>query len=157
LEDNAVSESLPIRERLAEHRKNEACAGCHNVMDPVGFALENFDAVGRWRVLDQGLPVDARGGMANGSEFEGVDGLEAEMLKQPEMFVRTLAEKLLIYALGRGVEPSDAPAVRDIVRVSAESDYRFSDLVSALVQSEPFTMRMTGDLQSAGQQGKGAH
>jgi hypothetical protein len=143
LEDNAVSASLPIRERLAEHRKNVACASCHNVMDPPGFALENFDAVGRWRTTELGLPVDATGGMSDGSEFIGVDGLEKGMLNRPELFVRTLTEKLLTFALGRGVEPSDAPAIRQIVRRAGEEDYVFSTIIFGLVTSEPFRMRMT--------------
>ncbi len=143
LDDNTVSADLPIRERLAAHAGKAACASCHQVMDPVGFALENFDAVGRWRDLDQGRPVDATGGLPDGSEFEGVEGLERALLENPERFVRTLAEKLLTYALGRGIEPSDAPTIREVVRSAAENDYRFSSVVTALVQSPPFTMRMS--------------
>src|SRR6185295_11735953 len=115
LEDNTVSAGLPVRARLAAHRANAACASCHDFMDPVGFALENFDAVGRWRTLEEGQPVDASGGLPDGSKFTGVAGLEAGLLKRPEIFVNTLTEKLLTFALGRGVESYDAPAVGRIV------------------------------------------
>jgi hypothetical protein len=141
LKDNTVSSSLSVRERLAEHRANPACAGCHNVLDPVGFALENFDAVGRWRALEEGRPVDATGGLPDGSRFEGVDGLERALLRRPELFVGTLAEKLLTFALGRGVESYDAPAVRKIVREAGEHDYRFSSIVEGIATSTPFLMR----------------
>jgi hypothetical protein len=141
LEDNTVSASLPIRQRLAAHRANAACASCHKLMDPVGFSLENYDAVGRWRTLDEGRPVDAAGGMPDGSTFQGVDGLEAGLVARPEMFVDTLAEKLLTYGLGRGVEYYDGPAVREIVRKARAADYRFSDLLVAVVGSTPFQMR----------------
>lgn len=141
LKENTVSESLPMRARLAEHRANAACASCHNLMDPVGFALENYDAIGRWRTLEEGQPVDATGGLPDGSKFIGVAGLEAGLLKQPELFVSTLTEKLLIFALGRGVESSDAPAVRKIVREAQANDYRFSSVIIGVVNSVPFTMR----------------
>jgi mono/diheme cytochrome c family protein len=141
LEENTVSASLPIRQRLAQHRANPACASCHKLMDPVGFSLENYDAVGRWRSLDDGRPVDASGGMPDGSTFEGVDGLEAGLLARPEMFVHTLAEKLLTFALGRGVDYYDGPAVREVVRKARAADFRTSDLVVAVVTSTPFRMR----------------
>lgn len=143
LDDNAVSAGLPIRERLAAHRENTACASCHNVMDPVGFSLENYDAVGRWRTMDAGVPVDSSGGFSDGSEFMGVEGLEAAMMKRPEVFVRTLTEKLITFALGRGIEPSDAAAIREIVRRSEKEDFRFSSLIVGIVQSPLFTMRMS--------------
>ncbi len=141
LDDNTVSASLPVRQRLAQHRANAACASCHNVMDPVGFALENFDAVGRWRTLEEGQPVDASGGLPDGSKFVGVSGLEAGLLNRPEIFVGTLAEKLLTFALGRGIEPGDGPAVRAIVRSARDADYRFSALIGGIVSSSPFQMR----------------
>ncbi|MBC8097433.1 MAG: DUF1592 domain-containing protein, partial [Akkermansiaceae bacterium] len=112
LKDNTVSATLSVRERLAEHRANAACASCHNLMDPPGFALENFDAIGRWRTLEDGLPVDASGGLPDGSKFTGVAGLEDGLLNRPELFASALTEKLLIFALGRGIESYDAPAVR---------------------------------------------
>jgi hypothetical protein len=141
LDDNTVSASLPVRERLAEHRKNAACASCHNFMDPVGFALENFDAVGRWRTTEEGRPVDVSGGLPDGSQFAGISGLEAGLLKRPDVFVSTLTEKLLTFALGRGVGPADGPAVRRVVRAAREKDFRFSAIVEAIVQSDPFLMR----------------
>lgn len=141
LDDNTVSASLPVRERLVQHRANAACASCHNAMDPVGFALENYDAVGRWRTTEEGLPVDASGGLPDGSLFDGVTGLETALLKRPEVFVGTLSEKLLTYALGRGIDPSDGPAVREIVRTARAADYRFTDLINAIVTSTPFRMR----------------
>ena len=141
LDDNTVSANLPVRERLQQHRANAACASCHNVMDPVGFSLENFDAVGRWRTLEEGQPVDASGGLPDGSRFIGVRGLEAGLLQRPELFVGTLTEKLLTFALGRGIEPGDAPAVRTIVRSARAADFRFSALIGGIVNSTPFQMR----------------
>jgi mono/diheme cytochrome c family protein len=143
LDDNTVSASLPVRERLAQHRANVACASCHNLMDPVGFALENFDAVGRWRTLEEGRPVDASGGLPDGSRFTGVVGLEEGLVNRPEVFVGTLAEKLLTFALGRGIEYYDGAAVRDIVRRARREDFRFSSIILGIVQSVPFQMRTT--------------
>jgi hypothetical protein len=141
LRDNTVSATLSVRERLAEHRANAACASCHNLMDPVGFALENFDAVGRWRTLEEGEPVDARGGLPDGNSFASVSGLEAGLLNRPEVFASTLTEKLLTYALGRGVEYYDAPAVRRVVQEARANDFRFSSLVVGIANSTPFKMR----------------
>ncbi|MFG0333041.1 MAG: DUF1592 domain-containing protein, partial [Maioricimonas sp. JB049] len=141
LEDNTVAANLPIRERLKQHRADPNCAGCHNLMDPVGFSLENFDAIGRWRDLEGETPVDATGGLPDGSAFEGVEGLEQALLRRPEWFAATLTEKLLTYALGRGLDHHDGPAVREIVRVAAQQDYRFSALVHGIVRSTPFQMR----------------
>jgi len=132
---------LTMRERVAEHRANPACASCHNLMDPVGFAFENYDAVGRWRTADGGVPVDASGVMPDGSKFANAADLRKAMLRRPELFVSTLTEKLLIYALGRGVEPFDAPAVRQIVRDSSRKEFRFSSLILGIVNSTPFAMR----------------
>jgi hypothetical protein len=141
LEDAKIDASLPIRDRLAVHRQNPACASCHDLMDPVGFALENYDAMGRVRYYENGRKVDASGQLADGTEFDGVQGLEAAILRRPEMFVGTLTEKLLTFALGRGVEHYDAPAVRDIVRKSSTDDYRFSSIILGIVESQPFTLR----------------
>ena len=110
-------------------------------MDPVGFALENFDAVGRWRAIEEGRPIDSTGGLPDGSRFDGVTGLERALLKRPELFVGTLTEKLLTFALGRGVEYHDAPAIRKIVRDAREHDHRFSSLIVGIATSTPFTMR----------------
>ena len=140
--DNAVSASLPMRERLGAHRDNPACASCHQTIDPVGFALENFDALGRWRDYEGGLEVDAVGGLPGaGESAHGVAGLEQTLLARPELFVGTLTRKLLTFALGRGVEYYDAPAVRKILRDAKPRGYRFSDLVLGIVKSVPFGMR----------------
>jgi hypothetical protein len=141
LADNTVSATLPIRERLAAHRTNAACASCHKVIDPVGFPLEQFDAVGRWRTLDEGKPVDAAGGLPDGSTFDGVAGLERALLRHPEVFVRTLTEKLLTFALGRAPDAADAAAVRKIVRDARASEYRWSALILGIATSPPFQMR----------------
>lgn len=143
LKDNTVAANLSVRERLAQHRAQAACAVCHDLIDPIGFSLENFDAVGRWRELEEGRPVDATGGLPGGSTFVGIDGLEAGLLAHPEWFAGTISEKLLTYALGRGVEHADAPAVRRIVRDAAAEDYRLSSLIVGIVQSVPFQMRMS--------------
>jgi len=141
LKDNTVSATLSVRERLTEHRANAACASCHNLMDPAGFSLENFDAIGRWRTVEEGQPIDATGGLPDGSKFIGVSGLEDGLLKRPELFVGTLTEKLLTFALGRGIEPYDAPAVRKVVHEAQAKDFRFSSVILGIVSSTPFTMR----------------
>jgi len=133
---------LSMRDRMAEHRANPACAGCHQLMDPIGLSTENFDAIGRWRTKDEsGSPVDASGSLVDGSTFEGVTGLRRALMNRPELFVTTLTEKLLTYAVGRGVEPSDGPAVRAIVRDARNADYRFSSVILGIVESAPFQMR----------------
>jgi hypothetical protein len=132
---------LTMRQRLAAHRDNPACSSCHKLMDPVGFPLENFDAVGRWRTIDAATPIDVAGALPDGSQFNGVTGLEKAILARPEIFAATFTEKLLTYALGRGVGPSDAPAVRQIVREVQPSDYRFSNFILRIVNSTPFQMR----------------
>ncbi|MEO7318762.1 MAG: DUF1592 domain-containing protein [Chthoniobacteraceae bacterium] len=141
LKDTTVSAKLSVRERLAEHRAEAACATCHNLMDPVGFSLENFDAVGRWRTIEEGKPVDASGGLPDGSKFTGVGGLEEGLLNRPEVFVGTLTEKLLTFALGRGIEHYDGPAIRKIAREAQAADYRFSSIIVGITKSTPFTMR----------------
>jgi len=112
-------------------------------MDPVGFALENFDAVGRWRTEEDHHTVDASGGLADGSKFNGVAGLERALLLRPELFASTFAEKLLTFALGRGTTPTDAPALRAVVRRAHSDHYRFSSVVLGIVNSVPFQMRQT--------------
>jgi hypothetical protein len=141
LRDRTVSASLSVRDRLAEHRADVACAGCHKLMDPPGFALENYDAVGRWRAFEEGRPIDATGGLPDGSRFEGVDGLERALRRRPEVFAGTMTEKLLTFALGRGVGPADAPAVRRVVRGARAAGYRFSALIEGIATSTPFRMR----------------
>ena len=141
LEDNKVAAGLPVRERLAAHRDSPACAGCHQLMDPVGFSLENYDAVGRWRTVEAGHPIDSSGGLPDGSQFDGVSGLQQALLSRPEIFAGVLTEKLLTYALGRGVEHYDAPAVRKILRDARAEDYRLSSLIIGITSSTPFQMR----------------
>jgi hypothetical protein len=136
---------LSMRERMQRHRANPVCASCHAMMDPLGLALENFDGVGRWRTLSEsGEPIDASGRMPDGTTFVGPAGLKQALLASPR-FVPTLAEKLLTYALGRGLEYYDAPAVRRIVRDAARDDYRFSALVVGIVRSTPFRMRTAAE------------
>ncbi len=142
VETDGAGTQLTMRERLAKHRADPNCAGCHAIMDPLGFSLENFDAVGRWRTVgDAGEPVDAKGSMPSGSEFVGAAGLR-EALLSSDLFVTTLTEKLLTYALGRGLEPHDMPTVRKIVRDAAEEEYRFSALIQGVVGSDAFRKRM---------------
>ena len=144
LKDNGGStKALSVRERLALHRANMPCAGCHRLMDPVGFSLENYDAVGRWRTIEEAKPIDSTGGLPDGSTFQGVDGLQKALASHPELFVSTFTEKLLTYALGRGVEYYDAPAVRQIVADAQAKDFRFSSVVLGIVNSTPFQMRRT--------------
>lgn len=141
LDENIVSASLPIKERLAQHQSRPECASCHKTIDPIGFALENFDAVGRWRDFEEGAPVYVSGSLPDGSRFDGVGGLEAALLRRPELFAQTLTEKLLTFALGRGVAYYDAPAVRKILRDAEGDGYRFSSLILGIVESAPFQMR----------------
>ena len=141
LEENKVDATLSMRDRLAEHRANPACASCHDLMDPIGFALENFDAVGRWREFENGSVIDVSGGLPDGSVFAGVENLENGLLERPELFVRTLCEKLLTFALGRGVESYDAPAIRQIVRAAQADEFRFSTIILGITKSVPFQMR----------------
>ena len=141
LKDNTISGKLSVRERLAEHRANPACASCHNPMDPLGFALENYDAVGRWRTVDGGEPIDPSGELADGTRIAGVDDLEEALLDRPELFASALAEKLLTFALGRGVENYDAPAIRQVVSDAREHNFRFSSLILGIASSTPFQMR----------------
>jgi hypothetical protein len=140
-ESTKIAQTLSMRERMAEHRANPACAGCHKLMDPVGFSLENYDAVGRWRTAVDGKAIDASGGLPDGSKFDGVAGLEKALLSHPDAFAATFSEKLLTYALGRGVEAYDAPAVRAIVRQAQGEDLRFSSFILGIVNSTPFQMR----------------
>ncbi len=141
LKEKTTLDTTSVRERLAQHRADPVCASCHNLMDPVGFALENYDALGRWRDYDDTLEIDSTGTLPDGTEIDGVEALEAGILQRPQMFVGTLTEKLLTYALGRGVEHDDGPAVRKIVRAAASNDYRFSSIIQGIVLSKPFQMR----------------
>jgi hypothetical protein len=132
-----------LRTRMQRHRKNPSCAGCHNIMDPIGFAMENFDGIGRYRARDaRGNAIDASGQLANGTPIDGVDGLREALVERPEFFVRTFAEKMLTYAIGRGLEYYDMPTVRRIVDRTADEDYRFSSIVLEIVNSVPFRMKV---------------
>jgi hypothetical protein len=140
---------LTMRERMEEHRANPVCANCHKLMDPIGLSLENFDAVGAWRTRDgdtvksMGTPIDASGQLLDGTKVDGVVTLRKALLRQPELFVGTLIEKLMIFALGRGLAYYDMPAVRAIVRDAARHDYKFSALIMGIVKSTPFQNRIT--------------
>ena len=141
-ETTDAGKALTMREATERHRTHPVCASCHRMMDPLGFALEHFDAVGRWR--DRGgsfAPIDSSGTLPNGTRFEGPTGLRDAVLRRPERFVTTLTEKLLTYALGRGLEHYDAPAVRAITRDAARTDYRVSSVILGIVSSVPFQMR----------------
>jgi len=143
LKENAAGgAALSVRQRMEAHRANPACAGCHKVMDPYGFALDNFDGIGAWRDLSEaGAPIDSAVVLADGSKVDGPTALRNDLLARPQVFVGTMTEKMLTYALGRGVEYYDMPAVRKIVRNAAAHDYRFSTLVMGIVNSTPFQMR----------------
>jgi hypothetical protein len=131
-----------MRERMAQHRENPACTSCHVMMDPAGLALENFDAIGRWRTVDESFNrIEASGTLPDGTRFDGVAELRAALIRQPERFVNTVTEKLMIYALGRGLEYYDMPAVRKIVRDTAAARYPMESLIAGVVQSRPFQFR----------------
>jgi mono/diheme cytochrome c family protein len=136
---------LSMRQRMEVHRRNPTCANCHRLFDPIGLAMENFDAVGRWRARDGGslgVPIDASGELLDGTQVDGVVSLRRALLRQPELFVDTVVEKMMTFALGRGVAASDMPSVRTIIRDAASREYRFSSLVLGIVKSPSFTMRI---------------
>ena len=142
LQETREALGLSMRERVSAHRENPACAGCHSVIDPLGFALENFNPVGQYRISDETFhSIDASGVLPDGTSFDGLVSFQASLAKNSEAFVTTLTEKMLTYALGRGIEYYDMPAVRKIVLASAGSDYRFSSIVSGVIKSLPFRMR----------------
>jgi hypothetical protein len=128
------------------HRRNPTCASCHAIMEPLGLALEHFDATGKYREVAEGFStIDATGVLPDGTPFDGINGLKQALLSKSDRFAATVTEKLLIYALGRGLEPYDAPAVRTVVRQGAAANYRFvSDVVLGVIKSVPFQMRVTG-------------
>jgi hypothetical protein len=129
-----------MREQMAEHRASPVCASCHKTLDPIGFALENFDAVGAWRTQEAGKAIDASGELADGTKVDGVVALRQAILSRPEVFVETVTEKLLIYALGRGLDYRDMPTVRHIVKDSAKQNYSLSSLILGVTESTPFRM-----------------
>ena len=144
LPDNgADGKVLSLRERMERHRANPVCAGCHRVMDPIGFSMENFDGIGRWRAKEDGLVIDASGTLFTGAKLDGVNALRKEMTKRPEVFVGVLTERMLTYGVGRGLEYYDRPAVRRIVQDARSTNYRFSSIVLGVVRSVPFQMKET--------------
>jgi hypothetical protein len=139
--EDAPKEGLTFRQRLEKHREKPECASCHRRMDPIGFGLENFDGIGRWRDAIGGTPVDASGDLATGETFTGPAELKKHLLARRQEFVRNVAEKMLAYALGRGVEPYDIPAVRKITAAVEKNGYRTETLVREIVMSYPFRYR----------------
>jgi hypothetical protein len=133
-----------MRDRMEAHRKNPVCAGCHARMDPLGFAFENFDGIGKWRTREANMPINASGTFPNGAKFDGPAEFVRGLVSQRDEFVRTFADKLLTYALGRGAAYYDQPAIRKIVREAAPSEYRWSSLILGVIKSAPFQMRMVG-------------
>ena len=140
-ETSADGRALSLRERMERHRANPVCAGCHKVMDPIGFALESFDGVGRWRNTEEGAAIDTSGTLFNGADVDGIVGLRQNLVAEPEIFVGVMTEKMLTYALGRGLEYYDMPAVRTIVRDGRSKNFRFSSIVLGIVRSTPFQMK----------------
>ena len=143
-----TGETLTMRQAMERHRANPACASCHARMDPIGFAMENFDAVGRWRDTDDGKPIDVSGVLPDGSHFDGVAGLKQMLIRDPNRFVGALTQKLLMYAIGRNVQYYDLPAVRQVVREAAKNNYQFSSLVLGVAESVPFQMRKSQPAES---------
>jgi len=144
IEGKEPGKPMTLREAMTLHRAAPSCAGCHARMDPIGFAMENFDAVGRWRDRDGENPIDSTGVFPDGTKFDGIAGLKRELLRQPEQFVGTVAERLLMYAIGRNLQYYDAPSVRAIIRDAAPGKYTLSSLVLGVVKSRPFQMREAG-------------
>jgi mono/diheme cytochrome c family protein len=141
VDGSAGGKVLSLRERMEQHRANPVCAGCHKVMDPIGFALESFDGIGRWRSSEDGARIDTSGTLFNGASVDGVVGLRRNLVAQPEIFVGVMTEKMLTYALGRGLEYYDMPAVRTIVRDAKDKNFRFSSIVLGIARSTPFQMK----------------
>jgi hypothetical protein len=140
-EGTAAAKASSMRQRLEQHRSNPACASCHSIMDPVGFALENFDLVGKWRDFDGKIPVDASSQLVDGTALTGPASLRQALLGRSDAFVTTATGKLLTYALGRTIHYYDQPAIRAVVRDAAKENYRFSSLVLGIVKSTPFQMK----------------
>lgn len=143
LEEESEGRKLTMREAMAKHRENPACRVCHAAMDPIGFSLENYDAVGKWRMEFADQPIDASGLLPDGNTFDGPDGLRDLLLERPDDLVGTITEKLLRFALGRSLEYYDMPQVREIVRKAAIDDYRWSSVILGVIESTPFQMRRT--------------
>jgi hypothetical protein len=142
-EKPANGRKLTTREQVERHRNNAACASCHVRMDALGFALENFDVIGRWRMQDAGGEIDASGKLANGETFSGPQGLKALLNRRSDEFVRGTVERLMIYALGRELEARDQPSIREVMRTTRAGGHRFSDLAVAIAGSVPFRMKQS--------------
>ena len=142
LEEKPTATAKSVRERIEQHRASPACAGCHKIMDPIGLAMENFDAVGRWRTTDEGVAIDASGQLVDGTPLNGPASLRKAMLDRQDVFVAALTEKLMMYGVGRETKYYDMPAVRSIMRDAAKNRYRFSDLILGVVKSAPFQMKV---------------
>ena len=142
LEEKPTAAARSVRERIEQHRANPTCAGCHKIMDPIGLALENFDAIGRWRTSDEGVAIDASAQLVDGTPLDGPATLRKALLNRSDVFVTAMTEKLLMYGMGREIKYYDMPAVRGVMHVAADKRYRFSDLVLGIVKSDPFQMRM---------------
>jgi hypothetical protein len=127
---------------MEEHRKNPVCAACHKIMDPIGFSLENFDLIGRYRASDGGIPIDASGQLVDGTKLDGAASLRRALLSRSGVFVQTMTEKLLTYGAGRALRYYDMPVVRSIAREAARNDNKFSSLIVCIVKSDPFQMRV---------------
>jgi hypothetical protein len=150
--DIGTTKALTVRELMAKHRASPTCSACHAVMDPLGFALENFDATGMWRDKDRfaNTVIDSAGELPDGTKLKGPDDLRNALLRRPEQFVQTFVENLLTYSMGRTHEYYDMPTVRKIVRDTAAKDYKFSAIVQAVVRTEQFRMRRVPEpVQSA--------
>jgi hypothetical protein len=141
-ESTGQTSARSVRQRMEQHRDNAVCAACHKIMDPIGFSLENYDLIGKWRATDEGAPIEASGELVDGTKVDGPAGLRQALLSRPDVFTSTLTQKLLTYALGRGIRYYDMPAVRAITRAAAKNEHRFSSLIFGIVNSTPFQMRM---------------
>jgi hypothetical protein len=147
LKEDATTQKLTMRQRMEQHRANPTCAVCHRLMDPLGFALENYDGLGSWRVSTApgSGPIDSSGALPDGTKFDGPAGLRDVLMKKRDMFVETFTERLLTYALGRGVEEYDQAAIRKITREAAADDQKWSSIILGIVNSTPFQMRRVSD------------
>jgi hypothetical protein len=147
-EDPTLAHPMTVRERLEQHRANPTCAACHKIMDPIGFSLENFDLDGRWRDSESGRPIDTTGTLVDGTTLHGVSDLRAALLDYSDEFVTSTSERLLMYALGRRIDPGDEPAIRKIVSDSRTGHFRFDSIILGIVKSVPFQFR--GNATGAG-------
>jgi hypothetical protein len=141
-ESEGEQQPLSIRQKMEEHRRNPACAACHKIMDPIGFSLENFDLIGKYRTTDGGVKIDASGQLVDGTRLDGPASLRQALLSRSDVFVRTMTEKLLTYGTGRALKYYDMPVVRSITQDASKNDNRFSSLILGIVKSDPFQMRM---------------